>query len=89
MTFTHFSSYYFAIQRATVLPLHYADELKVGKHVFRRNSLSVLLLEIQDTKKKIASQPREIFLTPWDIEVLYQYKILSEHCQLYKGPNNV
>ena len=37
-----------AIQRATVLPLHYADQLKVGKHVFRRNSLSVLLLEIQD-----------------------------------------
>ena len=32
----------------TVLPLHYADQLKVGKHVFRRNSLSVLLLEIQD-----------------------------------------
>ena len=46
--FTHFSSYYFAIQRATVLPLHYADQLKVGKHVFRRNRLSVLLLEIQD-----------------------------------------
>ena len=32
-----------------VLPLHYAvDQLKVGKHVFRRNCLSVLLLEIQD-----------------------------------------
>ena len=30
------------------LPLHYADQLKVGKHVFRRNSPSVLLLEIQD-----------------------------------------
>ena len=24
------------------------DQFKVGKHVFRRNSLSVLLLEIQD-----------------------------------------
>ena len=47
--FTHFSSYYSAIQRATVLQLYYAvDQPKVGKDVFRRNCLSVTLLEIKD-----------------------------------------
>ena len=47
--FTHFSSYYSAIQRATVLQLYYAvDQPKVGKDVFRRNCLSVTLLEITD-----------------------------------------
>ena len=37
-------------------------------------------------------QPREIFLTPWDIEVVDQYKVqytFKSTVQLYKGPNNV
>ena len=47
--FTPFSTYYSAIQRATVLQLYYAvDQPKVGKDVFRRNSLSVTLLEIKN-----------------------------------------
>ena len=46
---THFSSYYSAIQRATVLQLYYAVvQPKVGKDIFRRNCLSVTLLEIKD-----------------------------------------
>ena len=46
---THLSSYYSAIQRATVLQLYYAvDQPKVGKDVFSRNCLSVTLLEIKD-----------------------------------------
>ena len=37
------------MQRATVLQLYYAvDQPKVGKDVFRRNCLSVTLLEIKD-----------------------------------------
>ena len=45
---THFSSYYSAIQRATVLQLYYAvDQPKVGKDVSRRNCLSVTLLQIK------------------------------------------
>ena len=44
---THFSSYYSAIQRATVLQLYYAvDQPKVGKDVFRRYSLSVEIKDI-------------------------------------------
>ena len=40
---------YSVIQRATVLQLYYAvDQPKVGKDVFRRNCLSVTLLEIKD-----------------------------------------
>ena len=40
---------YSAIQRATVLQLYYAvDQPKVSKDVFRRNCLSVTLLEIKD-----------------------------------------
>ena len=43
-----FSSYYSAIQRATVLQLYYAvDQPKVGKDVSRRNCLSVTILQIK------------------------------------------
>ena len=46
---SHFSSYYSAIQRVTVLQLYYAvDQPKVVKDVFRRNCLSVTLLEKKD-----------------------------------------
>ena len=41
--FTHFASYYSAIQRATVLQLYYVDQPKVGKDIFRRNCLPVIL----------------------------------------------